>query len=347
MHGHGGRENEASSQHRDTSCLPPCLPPFPPSSAGGIRAASPSPREEGRYELCTMVQHLQAMRRCQQPFLYDEGYDAFATSGEFSERLQECCSATDASFYSESGADDLLVGLEGAGLESRFCLSMHRIKRVPLVPVYSFPFFFLLSFSLFTGFTQVNSACLPSDGCDALAFYVVPERYNASFISRKFFGGVPFESILKYNTDVQDIAYLQPQQELRIPFHCGCIDGTLNMVFFYEVQTGDTLMKIASSPGHYQNLTKEDWIRRATPLSDDSLVPSQRLKIPVNCSCGTANNKMYGLFLTYPARLQDTGDGLAKKYGVSVATLELYNPGTNLSNLEANTILFIPAKGKL
>ncbi|KAI8558265.1 hypothetical protein RHMOL_Rhmol04G0077200 [Rhododendron molle] len=68
------------------------------------------------------------------------------------------------------------------------------------------------------------------------------------------------------------------------------------------------------------------------------------LKVPVNCSCGDASvSEAYGLFITYPLRIEDSLESIAAAANLSKDLLQRYNPGANFS--AGSGLVYIPGRG--
>ncbi|KAF7815373.1 lysM domain receptor-like kinase 3 [Senna tora] len=210
-------------------------------------------------------------------------------------------------------------------------------------PRYGFlAFSFLFSFSIFRG---AESQC--SKGCDlALASYYVWEGSNLTLITQYMKSQVltTENDIVSYNTDkTTSKDYVRSGERYNIPFPCDCIDGQfLGHTFQYGISSGDTYTTVAEK--FYSNLTTVDWLRKFNSYEPSQIPDSGTLNVTVNCSCGNSQvSKLYGLFITYPLRAEDSLQSVADEVTLDAALLQSYNPGVNFS--QGSGLVYIPSKG--
>lgn len=182
--------------------------------------------------------------------------------------------------------------------------------------------------------TQLEAACLPQNGCNSLAHYVVMSDVLYS-IGVRF--GTDYTTLQSLN-GISNPLDLVSGQPLWIPFHCDCGGDQLGHNFSYAVAQGDTPQIIAST--RYGNLTTVEWI---DALNANIQTP---LTVPVNCSCGNPQvSKDYGFFATYVAQANDTLASISKNFSVSEDLLVKYNPNINFDSLQPYvSIIFFPMK---
>ncbi|KAL3679668.1 hypothetical protein R1sor_022624 [Riccia sorocarpa] len=186
-----------------------------------------------------------------------------------------------------------------------------------------------------------ESACKPRLGCSAgLAYYKLVDNDNLIALSNRFM--TTLEEVQRYN-NIPSTSSVQKDQMVLFPFPCECTDNNLGFTFFYTVQLGDSLDKIAENL--YQNLATKEMIREAnSQITDTTLPQGYDLKVPVNCYCGDPGiSPDYGLFVTYPVRQGDNVSGLAEQFQAGEQTIEKFNPSVNWNSLStANDIVYIP-----
>nr|AZL41249.1 LysM receptor kinase [Datisca glomerata] len=198
----------------------------------------------------------------------------------------------------------------------------------------------LLLLVLISVLFRAESRC--KRGCLALGSYNAWPNSNITFIS-KMLNLPSHDPILEYNKDtLRSVDSLQVGRRINIPFSCDCInDEFLGHTFQYHLQSGDSYEKIAGT--YYSGLTTSEMLQRFN--SYDPIKPPDNnatLNVVVNCSCGnSAVSKDYGLFITYPLRVEDNLDILSVETNLSAALLQAYNPGVNFS---AGGLVFIPGR---
>ncbi|KAI7744125.1 hypothetical protein M8C21_030375, partial [Ambrosia artemisiifolia] len=151
------------------------------------------------------------------------------------------------------------------------------------------------------------------------------------------------DDILKYNPTILSPDIIHLGQRINVPFSCDCINGQfLGHVFTYDVISQDTYLRIAQE--RYANLTTEEWIQRFNNYDPNRIPDTGTLNVTINCSCGDSSvSKDYGLFVTYPLRLQDTLDNVSSSANVSSELIRRYNPGANFT--QGSGLLYIPGRG--
>ncbi|KFK39482.1 hypothetical protein AALP_AA3G249900 [Arabis alpina] len=205
----------------------------------------------------------------------------------------------------------------------------------------------LLLFSSSSLFFTVESKCKGS--CDlALASYYVSNGTTLSEINLNLnssaapYDQVNFDPILRYNPNIKNKDTIQIGSRILVPFPCECQPGDfLAHSFSYRVESGDTYEALATKD--YANLTTVESLQRTNPFPPENIRPSAMLNVLVNCSCGDETvSKDYGLFVTYPLRIEDSLDSIAVSSGVSPEILRRYNPGVDFRS--GNGIVFVPGK---
>ncbi|XP_050904069.1 lysM domain receptor-like kinase 3 [Lathyrus oleraceus] len=205
----------------------------------------------------------------------------------------------------------------------------------------SFLFLFLLLAS--KSFTA-ESKC--SKTCDiALASYYLWFGSNLTYVSKIMQSNLVTkpEDIVSYNTDtIKNKDLVLSDTRVNVPFPCDCInDEFLGHTFQYHVGTGDTYLSVANR--NYSNLTTSEWLHRFNIYPPDSIPDTGTLNVTVNCSCGNSDvSKDYGLFITYPLRIEDSLELISNKTKVDAELLKKYNPGVNFS--QGTGLVYIPGK---
>lgn len=204
--------------------------------------------------------------------------------------------------------------------------------------------FRLLTLLFITSNSLVTSRC--TRGCNlALGSYYVEQGNNLTSISQYI--NTNIQNILKYNpSTIPNQDSLPSFVRINVPFSCECINGEfLGHVFNYSVSSEDTYDVVAEQ--RYANLTSAQWIQRFNNY-DPNRIPDTagtRLNVTVNCSCGDSLvSKEYGLFLTYPLRVEDTLESVSSAANVSSDLIRRYNPDANFS--EGSGLVFIPGRGQ-
>ncbi|KAK4275999.1 hypothetical protein QN277_019002 [Acacia crassicarpa] len=202
-------------------------------------------------------------------------------------------------------------------------------------------FFFILFFA--SVFPSAESSC--SKGCDlALASYYVLSGSSLSFIAKQMRSKIVTDesAIVSYNKDqTANKFYVQSTKRINIPFPCDCIEGEfLGHVFQHEINHGDTYETVAES--YYSNLVTVESLRK---FNGDTIPERGTLNVTVNCSCGDSQvSKLYGLFITWPLRYEDTLESIADSENLDAGLLQKYNPGVNFS--QGSGLVYIPSKGR-
>ncbi|KAG5551722.1 hypothetical protein RHGRI_009959 [Rhododendron griersonianum] len=124
------------------------------------------------------------------------------------------------------------------------------------------------------------------------------------------------DEILSYNKDnIANKDFIAGR--INVPFTCDCVDGEfLGHVFPYAVRSDDTYDRIAET--YYANLTTAAWLARFNGYEPSRIPDTAVVNVTVNCSCGDAAvSEAYGLFVTYPLRVEDSLESIAAAASVS------------------------------
>ncbi|XP_058080179.1 chitin elicitor receptor kinase 1 [Magnolia sinica] len=201
---------------------------------------------------------------------------------------------------------------------------------------------FLLSSFFLLWIGTAEAKC--SRGCEtALASYYVTENNTLTSISQ-LFGGVNINSILSYNlSQIPNKDSIQTDTRVNVPFSCECLKGDfLGYIFKYQVQPGDTYIKIATEK--YKNLTTIELLRMSNSIDENNIQLNSSVDVPVNCSCGDRRiSRDYGFFLTYPLRPEDNLSSIVNTLGTPPPdVVQRYNDGLNFSS--GAGLAFIPVR---
>lgn len=207
-----------------------------------------------------------------------------------------------------------------------------------------FGFLVLVLASVFC--STAESKC--KKGCGlALASYYMWQDSNLTYIAEVLQSTLSItpDTIVSYNKGtVPNKDFVQQGIRVNVPFPCNCIGGEfLGYVFEYTVQKGDTYQVVAQK--YYANLTTVESLETnnsypATNIPDTNA----KLNVTVTCSCGDSSvSKAYGLFITYPLRVNDSEESIAKETGLSIPLLQSYNPGVDFT--QGSGVVYIPGKG--
>ncbi|KAK4275998.1 hypothetical protein QN277_019001 [Acacia crassicarpa] len=207
-------------------------------------------------------------------------------------------------------------------------------------PRYGFLAFFFVFF-IASVFPSAESSC--SKSCDlALASYYVWPGSNLSYIAQQMRSPILTDEtvIVSYNKD-QTISrdYVQSTTRINIPFPCDCLqDGSPGHLFQYTINQGDTYKTVAET--YYANLTTVELLRK---FNGDTIPASGTLNVAVSCYCGNSQvSKLYGLFITWPLRPEDTLQSIASNEKLDAGLLQKYNRGVNFS--QGSGLVYIPGK---
>jgi chitin elicitor receptor kinase 1 len=188
-----------------------------------------------------------------------------------------------------------------------------------------------------------------SKGCGlALASYYVWEGSNVTYIANVLQSSLNIspDTIVSYNKQtIPNKDYVQHDVRIHVPFPCNCINEEyLGYVFDYTVNTGDTYTTVAQTA--YANLTTVESLQTNNSYPANNIPNvNTRLNVSVTCSCGSSSvSKLYGLFITYPLRPNDTLESVAAETGLSSTLLQSYNPGVDFSE-GSGGLVYIPGKG--
>ncbi|KAL8088047.1 lysM domain receptor-like kinase 3 [Apium graveolens] len=198
-------------------------------------------------------------------------------------------------------------------------------------------------------FVLVHSKCNKGCGLALGSYYVWPES-NLTIISDLL--NIEIEEIVSYNKQlIPNQNSVQSDIRINIPFPCDCINSEfLGHVFKYSLRSGDTYDRIANL--YYANLTTTDWLIRFNTFDPNNIPDTnEKLNVTVSCSCGSSSvSKDYGLFVTFPLRLEDSLVSVANQtnlgldLSVGSNLLQSYNPGVNFS--AGRGIVYVPGKDK-
>ncbi|XP_015578589.2 lysM domain receptor-like kinase 3 isoform X1 [Ricinus communis] len=183
-------------------------------------------------------------------------------------------------------------------------------------------------------------------GCDlAYASYYVLPGATLSFIAEYFSSDIlqSADTIVDYNKDqIPDQDRLPALTRINIPFSCDCVGGEfLGHVFHYNLRSGVTYGALANET--YANLTDVPWLKKSNSYPENNIPDSGVLNVAVNCSCGDGSvSKDYGLFVTYPLRIGDSMESIAREANVSVDLLQRYNEGADFSS--GSGLVYVPGK---
>ncbi|KAK9734338.1 hypothetical protein RND81_04G132600 [Saponaria officinalis] len=166
----------------------------------------------------------------------------------------------------------------------------------------------------------------PGQTLDVIASYF--NNYSSSYLI----------DIENYNHDEEISSGIR----INVPFSCGCVnDSYLGHVFDYVIKNGDNYSFVAQFD--YSNLTTSGLIQEANSYDTDNLPIGAIVNVPVNCSCGNSRvSTEYGLFITYPLRVEDSLSSISKHFGLSESLLQGYNPGATFS--AGQGIVYIPGQ---
>ncbi|KAL9236177.1 hypothetical protein vseg_010878 [Gypsophila vaccaria] len=178
-----------------------------------------------------------------------------------------------------------------------------------------------------------------------LASYYVQQGQTLQIISSYFdsFNRSFENDIMNYNHDeITNIDAIESGIRIDVPFSCGCVnDSFLGHVFSYVVQKGDTYNNV--SQFNYTNLTTSSLIEEFNGFDSEEVPVGAIINVPVSCYCGNGSvSKEYGLFVTYPLRVEDSLKTISERFGLNESLLQAYNPGANFS--AGHGIVYIPGK---
>ncbi|CAO2816656.1 unnamed protein product [Amaranthus hypochondriacus] len=187
----------------------------------------------------------------------------------------------------------------------------------------------------------VESTC--KKGCElALASYYISPGATLLDIAIKL--NTTTRNIMNYNPQIPSEDSIDSGSRINIPFSCDCINGDyLGHIFSYQIKSGDTYISIAGTD--YANLTTVDRLKSSNDYPSTNLPVGRDVNVLVNCSCGDSSvSKEYGLFVTYPLRVGDSLNSIARQTTVNASLLQQYNPGVNFG--AGNGIVFVPGRDR-
>lgn len=180
--------------------------------------------------------------------------------------------------------------------------------------------------------------------CDvALGSYFVWPDSNLTFIGEMFELRPP-DIIVSYNRDqIPNRDFITSGTRVNVPFSCDCInDSFLGHTFQYVIKSGNTYTEIADK--FYSGITTVEMLQRFNSFDATSLPINGRLNVTVKCYCGDPDvSTLYGLFVTYPLRSDDTWGKLQSATNVSSTLLQRYNENVNFTT---GNLIFIPGRGE-
>lgn len=137
---------------------------------------------------------------------------------------------------------------------------------------------------------------------------------------------------------------LLPQgQEVIVPVECSCSSQNYRATTTYQILPQETYFIIANKT--FQGLSTCDALKRANTYPETSLLPGQRLLVPLRCACPTAKQAAVGtkFLLTYTVGHGDTLPDLSKRFDASVTSIrEANNFPDEFVDIQPFTTILIP-----
>lgn len=114
-------------------------------------------------------------------------------------------------------------------------------------------------------------------------------------------------------------------QEVIVPVECSCSGQRYRATTTYQIRPDETYFIIADKT--FKGLSTCNALRHANTYRDTSLLPGQKLRVPLRCACPTAEQADVGtkFLLTYPVCQGDTLLGLSKRFNVNVESIHAAN----------------------
>ncbi|XP_017971749.1 PREDICTED: lysM domain-containing GPI-anchored protein 2 [Theobroma cacao] len=216
---------------------------------------------------------------------------------------------------------------------------------------FAFAKLFLLLLPLLSSLTLEHSAaqgfnCSSPRSCRALVGYVTVNNTDLGTI-QSLFNVKNFRSILGANglsLSTPRTHNISAQQVIKIPINCVCYNdtGTSSGAPIYEVKEGDFLFHIAAEI--FSRLVTFQQITEANGIGNSSLImPGQKLKIPLPCSCDDVNGEKV-VHYAHIVKLGSTLEGIASEFGTDEGTLRRVNNITADNQLIADQPIDVPLK---
>ncbi|PIN15828.1 Serine/threonine protein kinase [Handroanthus impetiginosus] len=131
--------------------------------------------------------------------------------------------------------------------------------------------------------------------------------------------------IVKLNNVTRFVVFPE-EQEVIVPVNCSCSDQYYQANTTYQIPNEHkTYYTIANDT--YQGLSTCKSLKRANSYSEWSLLPGQKLQVPLRCACPTREQVSTGtkFLLTYSIGRGDTPDALSKQFNLSVTRIREAN----------------------
>ncbi|XP_062191128.1 chitin elicitor receptor kinase 1-like isoform X2 [Phragmites australis] len=190
-----------------------------------------------------------------------------------------------------------------------------------------------------------------SSGCDlALGSYYISRNQNLTYIS-SLFDISDYHTLGPYNLKYPNLNFIPAGERVNVYFRCSCLalprapfSTYLAASLPHKVSTGNTYTSIAAN---FNNLTTIDWLKATNSYPENNIPNTGTVNVTVNCSCGNpAVSEVYGLFLTYPLRGNETLASVAANNNFSSPSqmdlLRKYNPG--MDGVTGSGLVYIPVK---
>ncbi|KAL1546695.1 lysM domain receptor-like kinase 4 [Salvia divinorum] len=132
-------------------------------------------------------------------------------------------------------------------------------------------------------------------------------------------------------------------QEVIVPAECSCLGRSYQATTTYQIRPGETYFIIADKI--FKGLSTCDALKHANMYREMSLLPGQKLRVPLRCACPTAEQADAGtkFLLTYLVGHGDTLLGLSKRFNVSVVSVYVANHFPDgFAEIEPFTTILIP-----
>ncbi|XP_047978977.1 lysM domain receptor-like kinase 4 [Salvia hispanica] len=132
-------------------------------------------------------------------------------------------------------------------------------------------------------------------------------------------------------------------QEVVVPVECSCSGRSYQATTTYQIRPGETYFLIADKT--FKGLSTCDALKHANMYRETSLLPGQKLRVPLRCACPTAEQADAGtkFLLTYLVGHGDTLLGLSKRFNVSAVSVYVANHfHDEFAEIEPFTTILIP-----
>ncbi|KAH6776468.1 hypothetical protein C2S52_014029 [Perilla frutescens var. hirtella] len=199
--------------------------------------------------------------------------------------------------------------------------------------------------------------CNGSDGMmPSESLYVCNGQYSSCRTFLIFTAKFPYDTVvaianftssdqaeMSQINNVTTFNVLPEGQEIIVPVNCSCSGKNYQASTTYQILPEETYFIIANKT--FQGLSTCNALKFANTYPDTSLLPGQKLSVPLRCACPTAKQAAVGtnFLLTYSVGHDDTLSAVSKRFNISIMTIcEANNFTDEYADIQPFTTILIP-----